>query len=78
MVDCVIQQVSKVLNRGNSNITESQKVVEISSGKLEADRRAAIEYIESIESGIVTDNIQYYKGNQVSNNVEAQSTYIHQ
>ena len=76
LVDCVNQQVSEVLNRGNSNINESQKVDEISSGKLEADRRAAIEYIESLESGIVTDNIQYNEGNQVSNNVEAQSTYI--
>ena len=56
MVDCVIQQVSEVLNRGNSNITKSPKVDEISSGKLEADRRAAIEYIESLESGIVIDN----------------------
>ena len=74
MVKCVIQQVFKVLNRGNPNITESQKADEISSGKLEADRRVAIEYIKSCESGIVTDNIQYNKGNQVSNNVEAQST----
>ena len=48
LVDCVIHQVSKVLNRGNSNITKSQKVDEIFSGKLEADRRATIEYIESL------------------------------
>ena len=45
LVDCVIQQVSKVLNRGKPNITESHKVDEIFSGKLEADRRAAILYI---------------------------------
>ena len=57
MVHCVIQQVSEVINRGNPNITESQKVDEISSGKLEADKHAAIEYIESLESGIITDNI---------------------
>ena len=57
MVDCVIQQVSKVLNCGNPNIAESQKVDEISSENLEAVRRAAIKYIESLESGILIVNI---------------------